>query len=294
MDEVMRILVLGSHGMIGHKLFVELQRLGHDVYGTTRTLDKKLPQGMNPFLSKTISNIDAFQFSSIEQVLDEVRPDFVINAIGIIKQSHETRDHDLCYQINALFPHKLAYACEYRKIRLLQLSTDCVFSGLKGAYTEADTPDAQDIYGQTKFLGEVTNLNYTLTIRISAIGKELGSKRGLLEWFLNANDKVRGFSGALYTGFTTIQLAKIIHQYILPNKDLRGLFHVSSDCIDKYTLLKNLNESFHKNLLVEKVSTPVIKRDLNSLKFQQTTQFKSPSWAMMVDELAKDTFDYNF
>src|SRR5581483_8348081 len=185
--------------------------------------------------SAVLSDVDARRFDSIIGAFAAAKPDAVINCIGIVKQRAEANDPIPSLEINARFPHRLAQLCRATGSRLIHISTDCVFSGKKGMYTEQDQSDAEDLYGRSKFLGEVGEPP-ALTLRTSIIGREIESRYGLVEWFLGSRGRVRGFTGAIYSGFTTLEFSKIIARVLLDFPDLSGVYHVSSDPISKHDL----------------------------------------------------------
>ncbi len=177
-------------------------------------------------------------------------------------------------------------------IRLIHISTDCVFSGEEGGYTEGSLADATDVYGKTKYLGEVTG-NNVLTIRTSIIGRELVRSRGLLEWFIsNRGGTVNGYDNAIFSGFPTVTFAGIIKDIILNHPELNGLYHVASNPIDKYTLLNMINDTMHLGIKIVRLPAFRCDRSLDATKFSKATGFKPPPWSIMIDELAKDAKQY--
>lgn len=275
------ILTLGITGMLGHTLFQKLTyNINFTTYGTTR---KALPSSVQRSL--IYENIQANNLENIANIISTLKPKFVINCIGIIKQLPSAKDSIPTISINALFPHQLAQICLQHNVKLIQISTDCVFSGNKGNYTEQDNPDPIDLYGRTKLLGEVT-YNNCLTLRTSIIGRELSSQNGLVEWFISQKGKtVKGYDRAIYTGLTTQALAQIIEKIILEHPSLSGLWHVSSEPITKYQLLNIINETFHLKITIERDQTFICNRSLNSDRFRQHTGFILPTWESMITEL---------
>jgi dTDP-4-dehydrorhamnose reductase len=171
---------------------------------------------------------------------------------------------------------------------MIHISTDCVFSGKKGQYIESDQSDAEDLYGRTKFLGEVT-YPHTITLRTSIIGRELKTRFGLIEWFLAQKGTIRGYKKAIYTGFTTDELSRIILNYVIPNTDLNGLYHVSSEPISKYDLLMLAKESFGKEVRILPDENFVSDRSLDSTRFREITGYRPPAWPIMIDELKSNS-----
>jgi dTDP-4-dehydrorhamnose reductase len=287
-----RILILGGAGMLGHKL-CQLYREKFDTWYTVRST----PRGRQDFeiwdQSRTIAGVDAVDFDSVARAIAEVKPEVVINCIGIIKQLKAAKDPIISLSINSLFPHRLALLCRAAGARMIHISTDCVFSGRKGMYVEEDVSDAEDLYGRTKFLGEVAQQPGCLTIRTSIIGRELHSASGLIDWFLsNRGGKVRGYSRAVYTGFTTQALAKIIADIIMEHGDLSGLWQISSEPINKFELLKLVNEVYRTGIEIESEDSFVCDRSLSSAKFREATGFRPPTWREMIEEMHDDPLPY--
>ena len=289
-----KVLILGATGMLGHKLFLHLSGYEHlDVYATARYKDtwtKLLP----PELLKNLQlNVDANDFDSLIRAIDLIKPELVINCIGIVKQGYYGQDPLVNISINALLPHRIAQICEKNGTRLLHISTDCVFSGDKGNYSETDFPDAIDLYGRSKLLGEVS-YPHCLTLRTSIIGHELLSQLGLLEWFMAQEGKVQGFTRHIYTGFPTNELASIIAHYVIPNTWLNGVYNLSSEPISKYELLTLIARKYKKNIEIEPYDGTFCNRSLDSSKFRKLLGFSPSSWPEMIDRMYQDylTFPY--
>lgn len=178
---------------------------------------------------------------------------------------------------------------------MIHISTDCVFSGKKGNYQESDQSDAEDLYGRTKFLGEVTDHPYIITLRTSIIGRELTTRLGLIEWFLSQKDgdTIRGYKRAIFTGFTTDELSRIIMNAVIPHPELTGLYHISSDPINKYDLLQMVNQTFRRKINIVPDEDFFMDRSLSSTLFRQATGYQPPSWPEMIQEMAKDVQIYN-
>jgi dTDP-4-dehydrorhamnose reductase len=288
----MRVLILGATGMLGHKLW-QVFRGELDTYAGVRQ-DYEVCARYDLFdRNKLETNLDARSFNGFLGAFTRVKPEVVINCVGIIKQlSGETRLSDVI-EVNSLFPHRLADLCALSGARLLHLSTDCVFSGRKGMYTESDTPSPEDIYGQTKLLGEVTGED-CLTIRTSMIGRELNRQASLLEWFLSQEGKcIRGYTRAIFSGLTTASLARVLMRIVTDHKQLTGLYHVSSEAISKYELLLRLKEAFRLTVEIEPFGEYCIDRSLDSSRFQQATGIIIPTWDEMTQELISDTMPYS-
>jgi dTDP-4-dehydrorhamnose reductase len=287
----MKILVLGATGMLGHKLIQILSRK-FDVTGTVR--GRPLEYSNHPVLGKTflLGNVRAESFDSVVGAVASVRPDVVINCIGIIKQQPFAKSPLPSIAINALFPHQLTGLCKAAGARLIHLSTDCVFSGLKGSYKEVDMPDPVDLYGRTKLLGEVVDPG-CITLRTSIVGRELQSSYGLIEWFFShKGGSVHGYTRAIYTGFTTSAMADLICYILEQHPNLAGLWHASSEPISKYELLEIVNKEFQLGVTIEKDETFVCDRSLDSTRLRKMTGLKPPSWKEMIAEMAVDPTPY--
>ena len=282
----MRILLLGGSGMLGH----ELARAFRDRFDTAVTVRsaRALPQTIKHHL-KLLDGVDAFSLDTVIGAYVAHRPEVVVNCIGIVKQSTLAKDPIASLTINSLFPHRLANLCRAGNSRLIHISTDCVFAGTKGDYTEDDTPDAADLYGLSKLLGEVTGPG-CLTLRTSIIGREVGSKQGLVEWFLsNVGGKVPGYEKAIFSGLTTRALGEIIATIIQQHPQLTGLYHVASRPINKLTLLKLLRDAYHLDIDVYACGDVVINRSLNADRFANATGITIPEWPDMIHRMAGET-----
>jgi dTDP-4-dehydrorhamnose reductase len=284
-----KILILGVTGMLGHALFDRLS--GHkylDVHATARSTEGLSLWFPNDLFERIRGNVDADNFDTIIRVIADLKPNVVINCIGIIKQMAAAQDPIISISINALFPHRLALVCKVANARMIHISTDCVFNGAKGGYSENDSSNATDLYGRTKFLGEVY-YPHCVTLRTSIIGHELKGKHSLIEWFLAQKGKVQGYTNAIYSGFPTVEMARIIGEYIIPNTDLKGLYHLSSDPISKYELLRLVAEKYKKQIEIEPFDDFRLDRSLDSTLFQSITGYTPPSWPELVDRMYRDS-----
>jgi len=281
----MKILILGGDGMLGHQLLDYLSAR-YNVWATLRN-DPGNYLAFTQFNEKnTIFDVEVSSTDVLEKIIVDVEPDVVINCVGIVKQRKEAKDAVESIKINSLLPHQLSLTCEKYGARLIQISTDCVFTGVKGGYVEADIPDAADIYGRSKLLGEVTTGN-SITLRTSIIGLELARKQGLIEWFLAQHGTIHGYSNAIFTGFTTLELASIIDALITKHPSLSGLWHVSSNSINKYQLLCDLALKLdRKDIEILEDKEFQCDRSLNASKFNIATGYMPPSWDEMLDKLA--------
>ena len=278
--------------MLGHKLW-QTCRLRFDTFVTVRDGFSTL-SGHGIFDERrTLTGVRANDFDSVSQALRSTRPDVVVNCVGIVKQDAAAKDPITSISINSLFPHQLAETCRGLNARLIHLSTDCVFSGAKGNYSEADYADPQDMYGRTKLLGEVSGDN-CLTIRTSMIGRELRGSHGLVEWFLAQEGKqVKGFQRAIFSGFTTNALARIIADIIERIPDLRGVWHVSAESISKFDLLTLIKQTYGLDIEIAADESFVCDRSLDSSRFAAATGFQRPAWPEMIVEMHNDPTSYN-
>ncbi len=289
-----RVLVLGGSGMLGHKMF---QTLGTRSFETCTTIRGRLedsPLYQSELLEngQVIPGVEVFDFDNVHATLTNVKPDVVVNCVGVIKQRDAAHESVESITINALLPHRLAELCDQIGARLIHFSTDCVFNGEKGAYEESDPSDATDLYGRTKFLGEVSGPG-ALTLRSSIIGRELYNYRSLLEWFLAQDgEKIKGFSKALYAGMTTNRMSHLVASLISDQPALSGMYQVSGPWISKYDLLLLLRDAFNLQIEIELDDEVDIDRTLVGDRFASEVGFQTASWQDMVTELASDPTPY--
>ena len=281
----MKVLILGGDGMLGHQL-VRCLNSAFDVHATFRKSEMEYSKIAKWLPERSYFGINARVFSTVETVIQNVTPDVIINSIGIVKQREESHNSIVSIEVNSLFPHKLSVLADQVGARFITVSTDCVFSGNKGMYSEDDSPDAADIYGRSKLMGEVCDPN-ALTLRTSIIGLELTRKKGLVEWFLSQNEQIHGYSKAIYSGLTTVELARVIKKLLIYHPRAMGLYHVSSDPISKYELLSGLRDRLKLGIEILRDESFVNDKSLNSEKFRSEFEYTPPSWDDMLDELAK-------
>lgn len=285
----MRVLILGGNGMLGHQL-CRLLPEEMEVWATFRE-----PPKYFRFLPKerTLSNVVVQDTARVQEILDAVKPDAVVNAVGIVKQRDEAEQAVPSIEVNALFPHQLAELCVARSVRVIQVSTDCVFSGLRGAYTERDVPDPVDLYGRSKLLGELDRPG-CLTLRTSIIGWELASYWGLLSWFaLQRGTHVKGYRRAIYSGLSTRAFSDLISVVLETHTDLQGLYHVASAPISKFDLLVRLRDVLGwGDISVEPEEEFTCNRSLNCKRFTTSTGWHAPEWEAMIAGLAEDWPEY--
>lgn len=277
----MRILVLGASGMLGNAVLrVMDEKQDWEVFGTVRS------NNVNRLFSdrvaqRLITGCDVENHDALVKVIAQVRPNVVINCIGLIKQLAAAADPLQAIQINSLLPHRLAGLCALVGARLVHMSTDCVFAGVKGGYTENDPSDAKDLYGKSKFLGEVDYL-HAITLRTSIIGHELQSTHGLIGWLLSQKGRCKGYKRAIFSGLPTVALAQIIRDVVIPRPDLFGVYHVAAQPISKYDLLRLVADIYGKSIEIEPDDQLVIDRSLNANRFKQATGYVAPEWPELI------------
>ena len=286
----MKILIIGSSGLLGNtitKYFLTKEK--YQTFGLIRQ-----SSNIRLFKEKFQNNFfvinNFLNYEAVEKLINFINPNLVINCVGITNKFKDKNANliEKYIKVNSLFPHKLYEICNRYNIRLIHLSTDCVFSGRKGFYSENDLPDPIDIYGKSKLLGEL-DYGDSLTIRKSVIGHESNTKRGLLEWFLNQKDEVQGYKNAIFSGLTTLELARLIEIYIIPKENLRGVMHISGQTISKYDLLKLISEIYSTQKGIILNESVKIDRSLNSSKFNQLTGYKPKSWPILI----KSMYEFN-
>ncbi len=287
-----RVLVLGGTGMLGHKL-VQVFGRRFDTFTTIRRPFEYV-RGFQIFdEDRTLSGVDVTDLDRLRMTIERVEPDVVVNAVGVIKQLDIAGDLNYLSQVNILLPNELSILANDLGFRLIGISTDCVFSGSRGNYSEEDEPDPVDPYGRTKVLSESTDGN-CLTIRTSIIGRELDTGHSLIEWFLsNRGGSVSGFTGAIYTGFPTIVLADILTMVISDHPELNGLYHVSSEPISKFDLLRLVNDVYGAEIEILPNDRLEIDRSLNSTRFRKATGFEPDPWHEMIRRMAADPTPYD-
>lgn len=283
----MKILILGGDGMLGHELLRQL-RTKHEVRVTLRKAVTDYAHYQMFDASNSIGSVDVRDFRSIEHCVEKFHPDAVINAVGVVKQRSTAAEHIPSIEINALLPHRLAFLCRNNGARLVHMSTDCVFSGKTGNYDEDDTPDADDLYGRSKLLGEVDEAP-AITLRTSIIGRELSRKTGLLEWFLAQQGSIKGYRKAIFSGFTTTEMSRIIEMLLTQFPQAHGLYHVSSAPISKYDLLMLIRDRMRMPIDIKSDDDFHCDRSLNSTRFRTAFNYRPPEWNVMIDELATVT-----
>ena len=280
----MKVLILGVTGMLGNAVFrVFSGSVGLAVYGTARS-NSALQQFPSNLWGRIIVGTDVENNDSLMRAFATVRPDVVINCVGLVKQLADANDPLQAVPINTLLPHRLAALCQATGARLVHISTDCVFSGAKGNYIETDVPDAYDLYGRSKLMGEV-DYPHAITLRTSIIGHELSGNRSLVNWFLAQHGVVRGFTRAIFSGLPTVELATVVRDVVLPREELQGLYHVSAKPINKFDLLQMLAQAYGKDIEINPSEELVIDRSLNSDRFKEATGYAPPEWPTLIQRM---------
>lgn len=277
----MKILVIGASGMIGSTVLRVLSENVHwDVFGTIRDagLKSHFPLAI---AERLIADIDVVYGDSLLGALNQVRPNVVVNCAGLTKHKPEAEAPLVSIPINTLMPHRLAGLCQLAGARLIHVSTDCVFSGEKGGYIEDDFPDARDVYGKSKALGEVF-YPHSVTLRTSTIGHELQSCCGLLDWFLSQEVRCKGYAHAVFSGLPTVVFARIIRDVVIPHKELSGLYHLAAKPITKFELLKLIADVYGKTIDIVRDDNLIIDRSLDGSRFQSATGYVAPDWPELI------------
>lgn len=285
-----RVLVVGANGMLGGSLFRYFSKLpAYQVLGTVRSVEAKGALCQQGF-DNTLAGVDVTDFQSISSVIEAFRPHFVLNCVGVIKQLDASKAPIPSIRINSLLPHQLAETCERFDAQLIHFSTDCVFLGRKGLYKESDNPDATDLYGKSKLLGEV-DYGRHLTLRTSIIGHELGKSLSLVDWFLSQKGIVQGYTKAIFSGMPTVCVAEFLNDYVF-GKELSGLYHLSVDPIDKYTLLQLINDTYSLGVDITPFDDFEIDRSLNSDSLRTATGFAPTPWPQLIKRMREEYLEY--
>ena len=285
----MKVLVLGVTGMLGNAVFRLLSGdPRYQVYGTLRnaTGRARFSEAAQEYL---LGNVDVLDQDALLSVIEHSRPEVVINCVGLIKQLADAKDPLVALPINAMLPHRLERLCALAGARLIHVSTDCVFAGRKGGYRETEVSDAEDLYGKSKFIGELCDSQNSITLRTSIIGHELSSNYALIDWFLAQQGTVKGFRRAIFSGLPTVELARVMRDVVLPLPDLNGLYHVAAEPINKYQLLKLVAEVYGNDVDLVPDDSLVIDRSLNADRFREATGYIAPTWV----ELVKRMHEFN-
>ncbi len=280
-----RLLVIGANGMLGNAV---LRWFAADpvyaVTGSVRRMDSVQDLAAQAPNARFVAGVDGSDLTAMRRLFEQARPDVVINCVGVVKQLAGADAPAVTIPINALLPHRLARLADTHGARLVHISTDCVFSGARGAYTEADVPDAEDLYGRSKLMGEVDYDN-AVTLRTSIIGHELHTSHALLGWFLAQAGTVSGFTNAIFSALPTVELARVIRDFVLPNAGLRGTYHVAGPAISKYDLLQMVARVYGRSNTILAEPLPVLDRSLNAERFEAATGYQAPGWSDMLADM---------
>lgn len=277
----MRVLVLGASGMLGstaYRLFAGSPEF--EVIGTLRS-DRAAAQLPRTDRAKLVAGVAVDDIDGLMALFAEHRPDIVINCVGLIKQLADSGDPLSALPVNSILPHRLSRLCRLVGARLIHVSTDCVFSGQKGGYRETDTPDATDVYGRSKLLGEVHD-THAITLRTSIIGLELAGANGLVGWFLSQSGPVNGFTRAIFSGLPTVELCRVMRDIVIPRPDLSGLYHVAAEPIAKYDLLQLVARTYGLETVINPDGALSIDRSLDASRFRAATGYVAPGWPALV------------
>lgn len=286
-----RVLVLGGTGMLGHKLCQVLGD-GFETWATVRATPAALERVWPAGRGRIVGSVDGASLDSVVAAVRHARPDVIVNAIGIVKQLKDSHDPVVSLTINSLLPHRLARLADAVGARVIHISTDCVFTGRRGNYSEEAAPDAEDLYGRSKLLGEIGTAPH-LTLRTSIIGRELAGATGLVEWFLKPGTaSVNGYRRAIFSGLPTLHLAHLVREVIARHPSLSGLYHASADPINKFQLLRLLAAAYRTETEIVPVDEPEIDRSLDSSRLRLALDWKPPSWQELVREMAADSGPY--
>lgn len=278
----MNVMILGASGMLGHTVVRVMAESGsgHRVVAVGRSLDiKSRLSGLQQV--ESVSGVDVENTDHLMTLFSTWRPDVVVNAIGLVKQRADANDPLSVLPINALLPHRLSQLCDLVGARLVHVSTDCVFDGARGGYREDDVSDATDLYGKSKYIGEVSGPN-AITLRTSIIGHELRGAQGLVEWFLSQQGMVKGFRNVVFSGLPTVELARVIRDVVLPRPDLYGVYHVAAAPISKFDLLCLVAKTYRKEIDIVPDDLHKLDRSLDATKLREATGYVAPAWPDLI------------
>jgi dTDP-4-dehydrorhamnose reductase len=282
-----KILVLGATGLLGNAVFRSMSKAsGARVAGTIR---REAARGLfaPEHAARLLVVEDLENPQELARLFDGARPDVVVNCIAAGRPA--PADPMRSILVHSVLPRRLLHLCGRSGARLIQIGSDGVFSGMRGAYTEDDVPDASDIYGISKLLGEVAAPG-SITLRTSIIGHELQSGSGLLEWFLSQQDQCRCYTRAIFSGFPTIVLADLIRDVVIPRPDLDGVYHVATRAISKFDLLQLVARRYSKAIQLIPDDRENPDRSLVAARFEKATGYVAPDWPTLVDLMYCDRF----
>lgn len=279
--------------MLGHKMFQTLSRRVPETWCTIRGRRDDPAYAGIPHLktASVLEEFDVMDLARLETRVAEHRFDVVVNCAGVVKQRSEATAAVPSITMNSLMPHRLAQAVAQWSGRVIHFSTDCVFSGRRGNYWEDDESDALDLYGRSKFLGEIAGEN-ALTLRTSIIGRELHHHRSLLDWFLSQRGTIRGFARHWWSGVTSNHLCDLVGDIIERHPDLNGVYQVSSGRISKYDLLCKARQAYGLDIQIVRDEEQFLDRSLRGERLGARIGYVPPSWDAMFDQLLADPTEY--
>jgi dTDP-4-dehydrorhamnose reductase len=286
----LKILVIGAGGMLGHQVWLKVKKeFGDTQVGCTLRKSKSHYDQFHLFDTGFVfDGVELSNFKATEEILNSFKPDWIVNCVGLTLRKKELQDIEKCYEINSMLPHRLALWGLKNKARVIHFSTDCVFDGKKGSYSELDNPSADDAYGKSKFLGEIAYSN-ALTMRLSIVGRELEGKTELIEWLMSKKGQsASGYAHAIYSGLTTNEVASQVVQIVKKFPTLNGVYHVASEPISKYDLLKKVNDIYNLNVTITPNTDYKADKSLTCERYCQATGFVKPSWDQMIAEMKQE------
>lgn len=283
----MRVLVLGASGMLGNAMLRTLAETDDlEVFGTARSPATR-PLFAAPLRQRVIFGLDVENHDQLTKVMAEIKPHVVINCIGIVIHMDQTYgDHLEVLSLNTLLPHRLARLCALGGARLIHASSDCIFSGKRGGYRESDPSDSIELYGKSKFLGEV-DYPHALTLRTSLVGHALANGHGLIDWFLSQEGVAKGYARAIFSGLSTVELARVVRDIVIPAPELSGVYHVASEPISKLDFLRLVARVYGKSIEIIPDEAVVLDRSLNADRFRLATGYVAPPWPAQVQQLSE-------
>lgn len=280
-----KLLILGATGMLGYTVLRQLSTSSeYVIHGTVRAADVSLGAGVSAVIH---GGVDANDHQSLVAMLERVRPNVLVNCVGLIKQRDSAQDPRLAISLNSLLPHQLAQWCTAAACRLIHFSTDCVFAGDRGDYSEHDIADADDLYGRSKRLGEVDYGGH-LTLRTSLIGHGLTNNRSLIDWFLGTKNSIPGYAGVIFSGLPTIEIARLLQKRILTDEKLSGIYHLSAEPIEKDRLLRLVSAVYGHDVKITRCEQPRLNRSLNSSRLRQRLNYEPPPWEQLITYMHRD------
>jgi len=286
-DNAVNVLVLGATGLLGNAVFRSMSKTSDA--RVTGTLRREAARGL--FAAEHAGRLtvvrDIEDPDQLARLFDAVGPDLVVNCIAAGRPA--PADPIRSIQVYSVLPRRLAHLCRLSGARMVQISSDGVFSGARGSYREDDPPDANDIYGISKLLGEIAE-PHAITLRTSIIGHELQSTGGLLEWFLAQQGQCRCYTRAIFSGFPTIVLADLIRDVVIPRSDLHGVYHVATQPISKFDLLRLVAKRYDKKIELIPDDRANPDRTLVAARFEKATGYVPPDWPTLVDLMYCDRF----